>query len=383
MVCLFNTTTGTETDFFAGYRACKCLEGFYRTDMFGVCRKCGLQGGLACQDDYASLKSGYWWEWRNKTHIYRYKEFIRNLLASVPALGPDDVQYPYAIPTPYMCPRKESCKGGLESQCEKGYEGPLCSVCSSGYFKQLQTCKQCPTKKWMIGQLTIVGCVLMAIVAFLAWSSKRKVKNTQEHTFLDTFFSKLKIVIGFYQVTYGILEAFSFIKWPDSLEIIGRYSEILQMNAFQIAPVQCLISGLQVDAFANLFAMMVINAAAIALSIVFYGVRKITILKNGSLNSEGKSSEISQTKELVYKNLFFVLYVTYLSTCFKTATVLPLSCREICRDTGESFCSVYLKADYNIQCTGPKYKRMAIAAYISTAYPVSYTHLTLPTIYSV
>ena len=113
--------------------------------------------------------------------------------------------------------------------------------------------------------------------------------------------------------------------------------------------------------------MMVINAAAIALSIVFYGVRKI-ILKNGSLNSEGKSSEISQTKELFYKNLFFVLYVTYLSTCFKTATVLPLSCREICRDTGESFCSVYLKADYNIQCTGPKYKRMAIAAYISTAY---------------
>ena len=108
--------------------------------MFGVCRKCGLQGGLACQDDYASLKSGYWWEWRNKTHIYRYKDFITNLLASVPALGPDDVQYPYAIPTPYMCPRKESCKGGLESQCEKGYEGPLCAVCSSGYFKQLQTC---------------------------------------------------------------------------------------------------------------------------------------------------------------------------------------------------------------------------------------------------
>ena len=368
MVCLFNTTTGTETDFFAGYRACKCLEGFYRTDMFGVCRKCGLQGGLACQDDYASLKSGYWWEWRNKTHIYRYKDFITNLLASVPALGPDDVQYPYAIPTPYMCPRKESCKGGLESQCEKGYEGPLCAVCSSGYFKQLQTCKQCPTKKWMIGQLTIVGCVLMVIVAFLAWSSKRKAKTTQGRTFLDTFFSKLKIVIGFYQVTYGILEAFSFIKWPDSLEVIGRYSEILQMNVFQVAPVQCLISGLQVDAFANLFAMMVINAAAIALSIVFYGVRKITILKNGSLNSEGKSSEISQTKELVYKNLFFVLYVTYLSTCFKTATVLPLSCREICRDTGESFCSVYLKADYNIQCTGPKYKRMAIAAYISTAY---------------
>ena len=48
--------TGTETDIFAGNRACKCLEGHYRTHMFKECFKCG-QGGLKCQDDYASLKS--------------------------------------------------------------------------------------------------------------------------------------------------------------------------------------------------------------------------------------------------------------------------------------------------------------------------------------
>ena len=363
------SSTGTETDFFAGYRACKCLEGFYRTDMFRECVKCG-QGGLKCKDDYVSLKSGYWWEWRNKTHIRRYRDFIKNLLTPLPSLDSDDVKYPHPIPLPYMCPRKESCKGGLESLCESGYEGPLCAVCSTGYYKQLQRCRQCPSKKWIVGQLSIVGVALLIVVVFLVWTSKRKVKKDQGRAFIDTFFSKLKIVIGFYQVTYGLLEAFSFIKWPDSLEVVGRYSEILQMNILQIAPIQCLIPGMQVDAFANLLAMMAINAAVIGFSVVFYRVRKMVILKIQSLAEEEKTGKISQTKELVYKNLFFILYVTYLSTCFKTASVLPLACQKLCRDEKEEFCSTYMKEDYSIQCQGSKYNKMVIAGYISTAYIV-------------
>ncbi|KAL9966612.1 hypothetical protein ACROYT_G024715 [Oculina patagonica] len=128
---------GTETDFFAGYRGCKCLEGFYRTHMFEECHKCG-QSGLECQDDYASLKAGYWWEWRNVSHTDRYRDFIANLLTSSPALDASSVQYPFPIPTPYNCPREESCKGGLDSSCENGYEGPLCEVCGVGYYKQLK-----------------------------------------------------------------------------------------------------------------------------------------------------------------------------------------------------------------------------------------------------
>ena len=58
-------------------------------------------------------------------------------------------------------------------------------------------------------------------------------RNTEKYRGLflvDMFFSKLKIVIGFYQVTNGLLEAFSYIKWPGSLEVIAKYSGILQMN---------------------------------------------------------------------------------------------------------------------------------------------------------
>ena len=366
---LFKSSTGTETDWRAGNRACKCLEGNYRTNRFKGCYKCG-QGGLKCQDDYASLKSGHWWEWRNNTQKDRYKDFIKDINASSPSRKFDDihVQYPYPIPTPYKCPTEESCKGGLDSPCANGYDGPLCSVCSSGYYKQFQTCTRCPSKKWIAGQLSIIVAIVLIIIAVLVWTSRRKIKNAEEHPPIDMFFSKVKIVIGFYQVTYGLLEVFSYIKWPDSLETIAKYSGMLQLNLLQIAPVQCFFPGLRVDAFGSLFAMMTINAAVICFSGIAFGVHRLIILRSRSLEDDQKSSKVSQSKELVYRNLFFFLYVTYLSTCSKTANVLPPACRKLCRDEKEELCPKYLRADYSVQCQGQKYNLLLIVAYISTAY---------------
>lgn len=139
---------------------------------------------------------------------------------------------------------------------------------------------------------------------------------------IDKFLSKLKIVIGFYQVTAGVLQAFSNIEWPDSLEVIAEYSELLQLNVLQMVPLECLIKGLRVNAFGNMFTMMAVNSLVICVSGVAYGVRKVVIARNESLEEEEKSSKLSETKELVYRNLFFFLYVTYLNTCTTTANVL-------------------------------------------------------------
>ena len=335
--------------------------------MFKRCFKCGL-GGLKCQDDYASLKSGHWWEWRNETHKSRYQVFIKNLLASSPSLDTFHVQYPYALPTPYRCPAEESCKGGLDSPCENGYEGPLCSVCSSGHFKQFKICTRCPSKKWIAGQLSISLVVVLIIIAVLVWASRRKIKKKEEGRLMDTFFSKLKIVIGFYQVTHGLLDGFSYIKWPGSLENIAKYSEFLQLNVLKIAPVQCLFPELRLDAFGSLFAIMAVNAGVICFAGIAYGVHRLIILRNHNLEDEEKLKRVSQSKELVYRNMFFFLYVTYLSTCSKTANVLPLACRKLCRDDNEELCSKYMKADYSVACQGQKYNHYLIVAYISTAY---------------
>ena len=274
--------------------------------MFKECVKCGHE--LTCKDDYATLKSGYWWKWRNESHKHRYIDFINNLLSPLPALGKDDVQYPYQIPEQYKCPIEKSCMGGLDSSCTHGYEGPLCAVCSSNHYKQLKTCKQCPSKKWRAGQLSIMGAIFLMIAVVSVWASyksKKRNNKKEERSPIDVFLAKLKIVIGFYQVTYGLLEVFSYVKWPDSLQVISEYSEVLQLNVLQMAPIQCLSPGLRVDAFGNLFAMMSINATAIVLSGVAYGVRKVLILKNKTLETEEKTRRVSQTKELSYRSLFF------------------------------------------------------------------------------
>jgi len=162
--------------------------------------------GLICKDDYASLKSGYWWKWRNESHKRRYIDFINNLLAPLPSLSEDDVQYPYPIPKQYMCPLETACKGGLDSNCSYGYEGPLCDICSSNYYKELNTCKQCLSKKWISGRLSIMGGIFLIIAVVSVWASykSRKSKNKrEERSPIDFFLAKLKIVLGSYQVTYG------------------------------------------------------------------------------------------------------------------------------------------------------------------------------------
>ena len=57
------------------------------------------------------------------------------------------------------------------------------------------------------------------------------------------------------------------------------------------------------DAFGDMFVILSINA--IVGAGVIYGVRKIFILRNQELNEEERSSKISQTKVLIYRNVFF------------------------------------------------------------------------------
>ena len=191
--------------------------------MFEGCQPCNKEG-LKCENDYITLKPGYWWKWYNDSVKGLYKNYTLNLLSLNPSFDSNRVKYPFPLPMPHECPRKESCLGGLNSKCEQGYEGPLCEVCSHGYYKHLQTCKECPTKAWMAGQLTITFVLLLLLVVVVVWTSIKKNKENRERALVDIILARLKIVIGFYQATFGVLDAFTFIKWPDSLAAIAKYS---------------------------------------------------------------------------------------------------------------------------------------------------------------
>ena len=327
-------------------------------------------------EDYATLQSGFWWKWDNETVKVLYKLFTINLKngSFSPVLHLNSsmanqslIEYPYSLPRPHKCPRETSCMGDLDSLCAVGYKGPLCQVCSAGYYKQLKVCKECPTKKWMAGQISIIAVVVVIVIAVVVWTSKKKSEKSDARSSVDIILGRLKIVIGFYQVTFGVLEAFSYIKWPDSLALIGKYSEVLQLNVFQIAPIHCLLPNLKVDAFGSFFAILSLNAVVIIMALVVYGIRKLLLIRH-NLSDEQRALKESQAKELIYRNMFFFLYVIYLSTCSSTASVLPLACRTLCVDEKEERCEKFLKVDYNVDCTGPDYHRLAIVAYCAISY---------------
>ena len=186
--------SGTETDFFTGYRACPCLKDHYRTHLLEGCHECG-KNGLVCQGEYVSLKPGYWWQWRNHSYKSRYQEFIENLIAAIPALDKNSVKYPYPLPTPYMCQVPDSCEGGMDSPCADGYEGPVCAICSLDYYKQSHICKKSPSKSWIAGQLSLVAVILLVTFSLLAWKRKGKLATECDLDLMDRFVSKLKILI--------------------------------------------------------------------------------------------------------------------------------------------------------------------------------------------
>ena len=338
--------------------------------MFKGCEACAKYDGFKCTNDSFYLKKGYWWKWENETNKELFISFRDALSKNSSVENNSTYEYPYPLPQPHRCPRPESCLGGMDSNCSEGYEGPLCDVCRQGYYKQLKMCRECPSKKWMIGQLCLIAAVIFVITAVVAWRSKKQMKKKKGRSLGDLILSKMKIIIGFYQVTFGMIEAFAFIKWPESLTFIGKYSEILQLNVLQIAPIHCLFANLKVDAFGRLYAILSINAAVIIFGFAFYGIRKVLIIRKTLETQEEKVKKISETKQIAYKAVFFVLYVTYLSTCSKAANVLPLACRSICYTENTAQCETFLRDDFTINCSSQEFGRPVIVAYFSVIYVI-------------
>ena len=74
--------TGTDKSTAAGFRACPCVDNYYRTDRFGECHQCPHEG-LNCSGEYQYLRPGYWgtWNWilqDRQEDLDSYMSFVSN-----------------------------------------------------------------------------------------------------------------------------------------------------------------------------------------------------------------------------------------------------------------------------------------------------------------
>lgn len=332
---------------------------------FGHCESCPSQG-LECVNESVSLKKGYYWQWDSEVKRLAYEAFAKNLEIEDETYLMNTSLYNGTLPKPYQCPRVKSCEGGLESKCATGYSGPLCEVCQDGYYKRVLTCKACPSGTWVIVQLCLCGAAVLVLIIILIWSGRRK-KTSEKRPMIDILLARLKIVIGFYQVTSGIVEAFVYVKWPSSLSMIGDYAEVIQLNILQFVPLHCLFSSWKQDAFSKMYFLLGSNAGVATLAFVGYWIRKLFLLGKFNSNSSKMRAKLSTTKEFLYRNVFLFLFITYPSTCSAILRTFPLACHKLCT---ESSCTLYLKADYSVKCEGENYHFFKLFAFGASSYVV-------------
>ncbi|KAL9978989.1 hypothetical protein ACROYT_G016578 [Oculina patagonica] len=370
---------GTRSNETAGYRACRCLHGFYRLDRFGPCSACPAYG-IDCNDDTAILAPNYFWNWTDQTKLF-YKSFVDNINTISPTYNKTFSKFNSSLPKPLKCPRVASCRGGIDSKCNEGYRGILCASCTSDHYLRFNACLKCPSMT--VTLISSIGVIVIFVVVFMMvlWGDSKATSDSR--TIADVIMSCFKIVIGFYQVVTGIFSSLVRVHWPVALISMEKYLHFVEGNIFQFAPFSCVHPRLRLDQFQKFVLIISVNALVVFLILVYLLLRG-RYIKGGldCLNSE-KLQAMSTLKKSCYRNIFLFLLASYPITSNAIIRILPLpgSCVEICFTEDRNDCTSLLRADFSIKCFTLRHKFYWPIAAVFALYPVGFPLLVLLLIY--
>ena len=354
---------------FAGFRGCWCLKNYYRLDRFGPCAACPGHG-VECFNDKLNLSHGFYWKWADNSrndNKSTYKLLVANLAIESDRYNNKTMRFSGNVPKAYKCLREESCLGGIDSACAKGYAGPLCANCQSGYYKRALSCHQCSSKKLIGTQFGVLALTILTIILVIIKSNKSSTSGRR--TLADMFLAHVKIVVGFYQVLAGVLQAFSYIKWPSEVSVLESYIRFVQLNFLQIVSPSCVEETLKVNAYSHFVFTLAGNVFIVTLPLFFYLVRLAWMKMKGQQSDGSESIDI---RKPYLKVTMFLLFVAYPATCVNIFQILPLSCHELCPFEGAVNCPSFLRADYSIKCDTDRHRKYVWAAYASLSYVVAF-----------
>ena len=380
LIIFFIYRTGTQSNGTAGYRACRCLDNFYRLDRFGPCKACP-DHGLDCKNDTAILAPNYFWKWNNQS-IENYTKFVKNIHTSGSEYNTHFSVFEGPLPNPLKCPYQGSCNGGIRSSCNKGFQGNLCATCSYNHYLRFNSCLQCP--KMVVTVISCVVVILVFVLLFVTvlWGDSRRTENDRTRTVADVIMSCAKIVIGFYQVVAGIFAALVSVQWPVILISMEKYLKFVEGNILQFAPLSCIHPLLRLEPFLQFVLAIAINILVVFLILSYLFLKKRHFNKMEIFQSE-KLNKISSLKKSCYRNIFLFLLLSYPMTSKKIIDILPLPgvCVDLCFTKDGSECVSLLKADYSIHCLTDRHNIFWHIAAALALYPVFFPLLLLIPIY--
>ena len=347
-----------------------------------------------------------------------YTSFVHNIHNTKAEYNKTFSIFEGQLPKPLKCPYPDSCKGGINSTCNTGYQGTLCATCSSNHYLRFNRCLKCP--KLVV---TVISCavivllfVLLFVIVFMGDS-----RRAGDNRFVaDVVMSCTKIVIGFYQVLSGIFSALLHVQWPMVILSTAQYLKFVEGNILQFAPLSCIHPVLRLDPFIQFVLAVTINVFVVSLILLYlfskmlllnrmenstdennstftagntlqriedttaenalYGIENSTLESTSEYSTRNsKREKLSKLKKSCYRNIFLFLLLSYPITSKKIINILPLpgACVKKCFSTNDNDCIFLLKADYSIPCSTSRHTDFWHVAAGFVLYPIAFPILLL------
>ena len=383
---------GTLTNQTAGFKACKCLNGFYRRYRFGNCVRCEAKG-IQCEKDYQIVRPNYWWSWDyNRTCLKEYLAFVKNLerVNSWNEFVEDfegksewydrnSNTFRCQMPRVHKCVTKDICLGGILSNCQKGYTGPLCDLCLKGYYRHFKSCAKCP-QLWIVCLQLLAYVILFILVcALINWADRLIVRLSydEERSLADVILATLKILLGFYQVLSGTLMCFAYIPWPKTLHRALSVFKYIELELLRLPSLRCIDHNWEINAISDFWITLLSTILVPCIIYVYYFAKKCILRKTCRIRYEFLEKSNSCKKACLRATMIF-LFSSYPVTSRRILQLLPFACDSICYDSGLKHCVSFLKAGYSLHCLSINSQRWLLyAVYASLLIPIGFPLLLL------
>ena len=281
---------GTQTSLEAGYRACRCLDGFSRLDRFGECLNCNELSGVECLNDFRTVMPGFHWTFASKHEMANYSFFVDNLVKSHDYDRDHHTAFTGNFPPAIKCPTPENCLGGINASCAEGTTGPLCAVCDKAYFNLNAGCYECPSKAFAVISTMLVAIVAAVLITLFVRANARTLdKNLKEAVKSAKKAAKImrkkseanleegegvtaadddeeeekppwyvvhtmtiyKILVQYVQIISVAATVYTGVEWPAAFRSSSGTLSIFSSNPASIAMPACVDDSWTLDAFAS------------------------------------------------------------------------------------------------------------------------------------
>eukprot|EP00752_Nemacystus_decipiens_P009914 g8846.t1 len=249
------------------------------------------------------------------------------------------------------CYNADACLGGMtgtSGYCLEGYEGPYCSICSSGYTGGLGfTCSKCSNSAggivlaavFAVMALVVVIAIVVYVMSGKAGTGKRGiVERLGRYIPLQS----VKIVI----VAWQILTQFTAVVHVTYPAVYQRFLDGLDVFNFDLSWVLSAGCVLDIDFHHRLL----LSTISPTVAVLFLGGTYAVAARIH--HGDAETLQIIWNKHMsMVLLLTFLVYSSVSSTLFKT-----FACEEL--DDRKN----YLRADYRIECNSSEHKAFQVYA---------------------